>query len=150
MNRYGRLLRCAALAGSAAAVLAGCGMPPMTAGMSAFRGAMSAGNEVPPNGSTGSGVAEAWLDKGSNLLKWRVTYSGLTGPATMAHFHGPALPGANAGVTLPFANPASPIEGQAVLTPAQAADLVAGKWYANIHTAAFPAGEIRGQLVPAL
>ena len=46
------------------------------------------------------------------------------------------------GVVLPFAETASPIEGRATLTPAQAADLMAGKWYANIHTAANPNGEI--------
>jgi hypothetical protein len=68
----------------------------------------------------------------------------------MAHFHGPAAAGANAGVVLPFANPASPIEGQATLTPAQAADLSAGKWYANVHTAANPGGEIRGQMLPKM
>lgn len=73
---------------------------------------------------------------------------GLSGPATAAHFHGPASAGANAGVVVPFANAASPIEGQATITAAQAADLMAGRWYANIHTAANPGGEIRGQMLP--
>jgi hypothetical protein len=49
---------------------------------------------------------------------------------------------------IPFANATSPIEGQVTLTPAQAADLMAGKWYANIHTAANAPGEIRGQMLP--
>jgi CHRD domain len=40
----------------------------------------------------------------------------------------------------------SPMEGQITLDPAQAADLLAGKWYVDIHTLAFPAGEIRGQM----
>jgi hypothetical protein len=57
------------------------------------------------------------------------------------------MPGANAGVVVPFANPVSPVEGKATLTAPQVADLMAGKWYANVHTAANPGGEIRGQLM---
>ena len=95
-------------------------------------------------------MAEAWLNKDSNVLKWKITYSGLSGPATMAHFHGPAMAGMNAPVVIPFTNPASAIEGQATLTPAQAADLMSGKWYANVHTAANPGGEIRGQMLPKM
>lgn len=134
-------------AGAVGTMLVGCSMMP-NADMTAFVGVMSASSEVPPNASRGTGMAEAWFDKGKNTLKYKVSYSGLTGAATMAHFHGPAMAGANAGVVVPFLNPASPIEGTATLTPAQVADLMAGKWYANIHTAANPGGEIRGQLLP--
>lgn len=113
-------------------------------------GAMSSANEVPANASTGTGLAEAWLDKSTNVLNWKITFSGLTGPATAAHFHGPAAAGANAGVVIPFSSSTSPLEGQATLTPAQVADLLAGKWYANVHTATNKGGEIRGQLVPKM
>ncbi len=114
-----------------------------------FRGEMAATNEVPPKPSGGTGTATAQLDPATKVLTYRVEYTGLTGPATAAHFHGPADPTANAGVVVPFANPASPITGTATLTDAQIADLSAGKWYANVHTAANPAGEIRGQMAPA-
>ncbi len=71
----------------------------------------------------------------------------MTGPVTAGHFHGPAAAGANAGVVVPFAGSlASPITGSATLTDAQIADLKAGKWYVNLHTAANPGGEIRGQV----
>jgi hypothetical protein len=149
MNRYGTLLRTGLVAGAATLALAGCGMMSKS-NTASFSGAMNAASEVPPNMTRGSGMAEAWLDKDSNVLKYKITYSGLSGPATAAHFHGPAVAGANAGVALPFANAASPIEGQATLTPAQAADLMSGKWYANVHTAANPAGEIRGQMLPKM
>ncbi|KIZ36603.1 MULTISPECIES: CHRD domain-containing protein [Rhodopseudomonas] len=103
--------------------------------------------EVPPNNSTGKGTAKVDYDTASKKLSWTITYSGLTGPATAAHFHGPAEPGKNAGVVIPIPNIAkSPAEGSATLTDAQAADLMAGKYYVNIHTAANKGGEIRGQV----
>ena len=120
---------------------------PMTMATQTFRATLSSAAEVPSNASPGTGTLEASFDKASSVLKWRVMYSGLTGPATMAHFHGPAMPGANAGVVVPFPSAASPAEGSATLTPAQLTDLMAGKWYVNIHTAQFPGGEIRGQVL---
>jgi hypothetical protein len=104
-------------------------------------------SEVPPNASTASGAADIDYDPASKKLSWKLTYSGLSGPATAAHFHGPAEAGKNAGVAVAIPNAASsPVEGSATLTEAQAADLVAGKYYINIHTAANPGGEIRGQV----
>ena len=86
-------------------------------------------------------------DTASKQVTWRITYSGLSGTPTAAHFHGPAQPGANAGVAVPIPNLAtSPAQGSATLTDAQAADLLADSYYINIHTAANPAGEIRGQV----
>jgi len=125
---------------------AGCGMMGMS-GQTTATNKLSAAQSVPPNGSQGTGTVVTTLDKGTRLLRWTVTYSGLSGPVTAAHFHGPAAPGQNAGVVVPFTgNLQSPIQGQATLTEAQMADLVAGKWYANLHTAANPGGEIRGQV----
>ena len=113
-----------------------------------LRGDLKGGNEVPPNNSTASGTAEASLDTATRRLSWTITYSGLTGPASGAHFHGPAESGRNAGIALPFPGTiTSPITGSATLNEAQAADLLAGRWYANIHTAAHPGGELRGQMV---
>lgn len=103
--------------------------------------------EVPANTSAGTGAADIDYDAASKKLSWKVTYSGLSGPATAAHFHGPAEAGKNAGVAVAIPNQAtSPVEGSATLTDAQAADLLAGKYYVNIHTQANPAGEIRGQV----
>ncbi len=114
-----------------------------------FAGALSGAQEVPPVARIGVGNVEASLDTNTSLLKYKVTYSGLSGPAVAGHFHGPAGIGQNASVTLGFSNANSPIEGEATLTPAQVADLLAGKWYVNIHTRAHPPGEIRAQVLLA-
>lgn len=97
--------------------------------------------------STGKGMGTFTYDPATHTLTYNVTYEGLSGPAAAAHIHGPADPGANAPPVVPFANAASPISGTATLTDAQAADLMAGKYYVNVHTAANRGGEIRGQIV---
>ena len=112
-----------------------------------LKGELKGTNEVPPNNSPASGQATATLDSATKTLTWSITFKDLTGPAVAAHCHGPGEPGKNAGIVLPFKSAQSPIEGTAVLSDAQVADLVAGKWYANIHTAANPGGELRGQMV---
>lgn len=145
-----RQTRRAALGAAAALVLvAGSGFMPAHAQSNTvtFTTQLRGGNEVPPADSTATGQVEAVLNKDTKELRWKMTYEGLSGPATGAHFHGPAKMGANAGVVVPFAGPVtSPMSGQATLTAAQVADLTAGLWYANVHTAKFPGGEIRGQM----
>jgi hypothetical protein len=111
-----------------------------------FKADLKTTEEVPPVTGNGSGKLEVTYDVASKKLAWKGTYSGLSGPVTAAHFHGPADPGKNAGVAVAAPAPASPFEGSATLTDAQAADLAAGKLYFNIHTAANPGGEIRGQV----
>jgi hypothetical protein len=104
-------------------------------------------SEVPPTTTAGKGTADIDYDPATKKLSWKVTYSGLSGPATAAHFHGPAEAGKNAGVAVAIPNAtSSPAEGSATLTDAQAADRTAGKYYVNVHTAANPGGEIRGQV----
>jgi hypothetical protein len=113
-----------------------------------LKATLNASSEVPPNTSVGTGMLTATLDTTTNELKYHVTFSGLTGAATAAHFHGPAAPGANGAPQVPvkMSPIVSPIDGKATLTPAQAKELLNGKWYLNIHTKANPNGEIRGQL----
>lgn len=100
--------------------------------------------------STGKGTGTFSYDPATHMLTYNVTYEGLTGPAVAAHIHGPADPGANGPPVVPFASAASPITGTATLTDAQAAELAAGKYYVNVHTAANKGGEIRGQITPKM
>ena len=133
-----------ALAGLAL-TMAGALISPATAEVVNLKAAMNAGTEVPPNSSSGTGTLTATYDTASKKLSWKGSYSGLTGPATAAHFH-TGEPGKNGGVALAITPNASPFEGSATLTDAQAADLLAGKWYVNVHTEANKGGEIRGQV----
>lgn len=137
-----------ALAG--AALLAGLALTaPALAAPVELKANLSAASEVPPTDSAGKGAVTATYDADSKTLSWKGTYSGLSGPAVAAHFH-TGEPGKNGGVTVPIFTSAdkagSPFEGKATLTDAQAADLLAGKMYVNVHTAAHKAGEIRGQV----
>jgi hypothetical protein len=135
-----------ALMAAAAAVIS-LGASAATAATMNYMATLKGSEEVPANTEKGTGMVHASLDTATKAFTYEITYSGLTGPATAAHFHGPAAPGANAGPQVPVTVSASPIKGSATLTDAQIADLNAGKWYFNVHTAAHPPGEIRGQVM---
>src|SRR5204863_5017202 len=55
-----------------------------------FKASLDAAHEVPPNDSKGKGTADLTYDTTNKNLTWTITFDGLTGPATVAHFHGPA------------------------------------------------------------
>jgi ABC-type sulfate transport system permease subunit len=85
-------------------------------------------SEVPPVDTNGAGKLSATYDTVTKELNWTLEYMNLSGPATAAHFHGPAAIGQNAGVVLPIAgNLTSPVKGSAKLTDAQATELLAEK-----------------------
>jgi CHRD domain len=160
------------------AVIAGLALPTTSgpAAAATFSASLSGTNEVPSNGSPGTGSVTALLDTTAQTLELIVSFSGLTTPDVAAHIHCCAPLGTNVGVatTIPtfagfplgvtsgtfdstfslanstFYNPAFvTLEGG--LAQAEAA-LIAGiedgQSYFNIHTTNFPGGEIRGQLEP--
>lgn len=100
--------------------LAACALlaPPALADAVSYRAELQGSQEVPPVPGDGKGSADVTYDTATKQLTWKVTFSGLTGPATAAHFHGPAEPGKNAGVAVPITGTASPMEGSATLTEA--------------------------------
>jgi hypothetical protein len=109
-----------------------------------FKADLKGGSQVPPVDSPGTGAAQVVADTAAKTLSWTITYSGLTGDPKAAHFHGPAGPAENAPPVITISDKIQ--SGSAELTGQQLADLEAGKWYINIHTAKFPDGEIRGQV----
>ncbi len=128
--------------------LAGCGTSPMMMEPVAITSSLRSSSEVPPTASNGSGSMQAHLDRQTHQLSWNIVYAGMTGPVTAAHFHGPAMAGQNAGVVVPILGSLeSPMQGSALLTADQTTQLLAGEWYVNLHTSAYPGGEIRGQVM---
>ncbi len=100
-------------------------------------------------GESGTGTVIATLDDDTNLLSWDISWSGLTGAATLMHFHGPSAPGGSAGVRVnvgTISGLTSPSIGSTTISEAFATELKSQLWYLNIHTAAHPGGEIRGHL----
>ena len=88
-------------------------------------------------------------------LTMNITYRGLSGPATMAHIHGPAAQGSDADVLVDLF-PVSgggygvngSLSGTVALTPTQLGYMIDGLTYINFHTTAHPGGELRGQVLP--
>ncbi|MGZ5034066.1 MAG: CHRD domain-containing protein [Usitatibacter sp.] len=105
---------------------------------------LTGAQETPPNTSAASGTARFVFDPDTHVMFGTVATSGVTG--TASHIHTGAI-GVQAGVTIPFTGgPTTWTMPSTVLTDAQVASLVSGNFYANVHSSAFPAGEIRGQL----
>lgn len=97
--------------------------------------------------STPSGMVTASLDTKTDVLKYTVSYAGLSGPVMAAHFHGPAAMGKAAGVLVPIKGPyMSGMTGMAKVTPMVAKDLMMGMTYVNLHTKMAPSGEARAQM----
>ena len=140
MSRFGKKPLLAGLA--IAAILA----TPVFAETIRLKTDLKATAEVPPTDSSATGSADVMVDTATKL-SWTVNYSGLTGEATAAHFYGPAAAGENAAPAVDIS--AAIKTGSADITDQQLADLQAGKWYLNVHSAKFPDGEIRGQVEKA-
>lgn len=136
MNRSFSLLLAVGIAAFAAA--------PAFAEVMQMKAALDGKSESPATDSPATATADIKIDTDAKTISWTIKSTGLTGPATAAHFHGPADPGTNA---KPEIDISKAIEtGTMPITAEQLADFNAGKIYVNIHTAKFPNGEIRGQV----
>ena len=111
-----------------------------------FKAMLKGSSEVPSNTSTATGNTILTFNSITMKFNAVTTYSGLE--PTGGHIHMAAV-GENGAVVYPFGNNlSSPITFQSgVLTEEQVAALMSEKLYVNLHTAAFPGGEIRGQLI---
>jgi hypothetical protein len=119
-----------------------------TAAVKNFMVVINGAQETPPNASTALGNGILTYDTATKTLCYYISFAGLTGGAEIAaHIHGPAAPGAPAGIILGL--PLGAGKTACVVNPAapfDKADLLKNLYYVNIHSAGFPAGEIRGQI----
>lgn len=122
---------------------------PAAAEVIALKAELTAQAEVPPNPSQARGAAELSLDTQSRNLAWTIHFAGMSAPLSAAHFHGPATTAGNAGILVPIdaGKGQSPLTGFATLTQPQIDEVLAGRWYINLHTRTYPGGEIRGQVL---
>lgn len=140
----------------ACVLLAGCGgggddigsgytAPPATTS-ERYRATLSGANEAPPNTSMASGAATASVDTASKAMTVSVSTTGVAG--TAAHVHEGAA-GVAGPVVFPLAETAAGSgawQTTVTLSDAQLTSLRGGMYYVNVHSAAYPAGEIRDQL----
>ena len=116
-----------------------------------FNNTFSGLQEVPANASTATGTIKGVFNPATNVILYRVNFSGLSAPTAAGHFHAPALPGVNADVIygytgFPTGVMSGTYSGTNTITEPQETQLLGGLWYSNIHTSAFPRGEIRAQI----
>jgi hypothetical protein len=106
--------------------------------------------EVPAVTTNATGIITGKYDREHKTLDYTITWTGLSGTVTNMHFHGPADATISAGVQIGItgwpATTSGSVSGTATLTDTQEADLLAGKWYYNIHTTFKGSGEIRGNI----
>lgn len=102
---------------------------------------------LPPTRSAASAQLDALYDSSTRVLRWKTSWTGLSGSITGVRFHAPALEGEEAPAVMVWPGPFGPsYEGRATLTANQAVDLLDGRWYVTVYTTAYPTGELRGQL----
>ena len=116
-----------------------------------FNNTFSGLQEVPVNASLGKGAITGVYNPATNNILYSLNFSGLSAPTVAGHFHAPALPGVNAGVIYGYTGfPTGVLLGtysnSHTITDLQETQLLGGLWYSNIHTSAFPGGEIRAQI----
>lgn len=114
-----------------------------------LRAQLRGDNEVPPVTSPGKGDADVLVDTVTREVRWTVRFQDLSAPLSATHFHGPSASSGNAPILVPIATKldrSGTIEGKATVNEQQVQDMLAGRWYINIHTPTYPSGELRGQL----
>jgi hypothetical protein len=113
--------------------------------------ALSGTQEVPPVNPSSSGTATVTLNVNNGIVTVDGTFTGLSSQVMVAHIHGPAPVGVNAPILIPLTvtgTTSGTFAGTGPLDVTQVADLIAGQMYINVHSATYPAGELRGQIMP--
>lgn len=116
-----------------------------------FDASLNGAQEVPPVDTAATGSGNFTLDADAGIMVYSVSFSGLSGPVTSAHFHAGAV-GVSGGIIVDLSDEFVGdddgfVQGAAAFSDSEIAQLQAGNVYINLHTEANPDGEIRGQLI---
>jgi len=116
-----------------------------------FYADLSADEQSAVTESPGTGRVDFVLERSTLNLTWKATYSDMTSLATGVHIHGPQTPGGEAGIVVDLApdGMTNPVEGSAELSEGLLIYLVQDRLYVNLHSAKYPAGELRGHIKKA-
>lgn len=113
-------------------------------------GNASGSQEVPTVATSATGTLTGNYNARTNMLTYSISWTGLSGNISMAHFHGPALAGASAGpihdISIATNGMAGSTTGSITLADSTETHLLNGRLYYNLHTVLNPNGEIRGQV----
>ncbi|WP_080240059.1 CHRD domain-containing protein [Spirosoma rigui] len=94
--------------------------------------------------STAIGAFNGKLNETTRTLSYTVTYSGMT--PTMGHLHRISKADGTGNPEITFPSLTSPITGSTTLTQSKMDSLKNGFYYVNLHSTAYPNGEIRGDI----
>ena len=119
-----------------------------------LRATITGSQEVPPSGSLGTGTAIMFYYPSSNTFDLMVSITGLSNAATASHIHEAAAGSSGSVVSPNFGGDSAYTRSGTSLTgtflsqryTGNPGELLKGNAYYNLHTAAFPGGELRGQL----
>ena len=118
--------------------------------MYTISGNASGAQETPAVTTSATGTLTGTYNASTNQLQYNINWTGLSGVATVAHFHGPALAGVSALPVIDLAITTNGVNGNitgsATLHDTMEAHLLSGRLYYNVHSALNPNGEIRGQV----
>jgi hypothetical protein len=123
----------------------------MALAQTTYQAVLAGPNEVPPNGTPGTGLGTVVLNSAQTQITVDLNWSGMIAPATGSFINGPAPPGFNGPLQFALAgtpptNSGSIFEQTFPVSPSQVSFLQGGGLYMNIESLAFAGGEIRGQL----
>jgi len=136
------------LLAAASVALAGCGMDYMSEPANSKMRFAADLSGPPSSPSAGKGSLVAAYSPATQVLQWRLSYGGLSGPVTWGFLDGPDRTGTEADIVpINLATESNPHPGAATLTAQQAEALLAGRWSVVLKTEQYPAGEIRGAIV---
>jgi hypothetical protein len=118
--------------------------------MYTLSGSATGAQENPPVTTSGTATLSGSYNRDNNVFNYTVNWTGLTGPLTAAHFHGPAAVGVNAppmfDISITSNGTSGTASGTVTLADTTETHLLNGRIYYNLHTALYPAGEIRAQV----